>query len=124
MLSLVSALAGFVLSWSNVLDRSRNSVDALLWRLKFAVKVLILCVGGVHQRRMAGLKESEVWVVLHCEKDDSHVLVTQDAVLYDGDALDVNDLVRFEYPGEKDLLEGVVKGRSGKFTVRKAVSEV
>lgn len=56
------------------------------------------------------------WVVLYCPSDDSHVLVCDAAVLYD-DRLLEEDEVKFDYPGSKKLLTGVVKGFSSKFSL-------
>ena len=57
-------------------------------------------------------KKTQEWYVLHCTTDDSHVLVSDDAVIHD-ESVQVGDLVRFSYPGVKDLLPGTVKGMSG-----------
>lgn len=52
------------------------------------------------------------WFVLHCETDDSHVLVAADSVICE-DSVKTEEKVKFLYPGCKDFLTGIVKGISG-----------
>ena len=54
----------------------------------------------------ASTKMSEpdsLWFVIYCEIDDSHSLISDDGVIYDEDNVQVDDDVRFSYPGCKDL---------------------
>ena len=44
-----------------------------------------------------------LWFVIYCEIDDSHSLISDDGVIYDEDNVQVDDDVRFSYPGCKDL---------------------
>ena len=60
------------------------------------------------------MPKSKRWVVLYCPDDDSHALVTEEAVIYE-DQLVVGDDVKFAYPGLKELVTGNVKGLSRKF---------
>ena len=54
--------------------------------------------------------DEQLWFVLHCDKDDSHVLLESKSVMYDDDTVQSGDEVQFEYPGFKELLFGQVKG--------------
>ncbi|KAK3926282.1 Putative BEN domain-containing protein B1 [Frankliniella fusca] len=51
------------------------------------------------------------WFVIYCENDDSHTLVDETKVICD-DSVREGDVVKFAYPGVKDLLDGVVKAIS------------
>lgn len=62
---------------------------------------------------MPNSRSKALWVVIHCAKDDSHVLVQDNDVIYE-DGLEVGVKVNFYYPGEKEILQGVVQGTSGK----------
>lgn len=60
------------------------------------------------------IDDNDTWFVLHCETDDSHVLVDDDSII----SLAVCEVmlgeeVKFYYPGFKEPLTGVVKGKSG-----------
>ncbi|KAK3929711.1 Huntingtin [Frankliniella fusca] len=64
------------------------------------------------------------WVVLHCAQDDSHVLVSNESVVY-ADELSVGDEVQFSYPGYKDLLPGTIKAFSDDYgAMRKVLNKL
>lgn len=58
--------------------------------------------------------QEDTWFVLHCERDDSHVLVDGDSIICVAECeVKLGEMVNFFYPGFKEPLRGEVKGKSG-----------